>query len=458
MSSPQDLGAAGAAPAVEKQALVGYLEAGCKPAADWRIGTEHEKLAYRLEDYRPLPYDGERSIRAVLEGLTRFGWELIYEDDYPIALTDGNGGSITLEPAGQLELSGAPLRSVHHTCAEIGRHLRQVKELGAEMNLGFLGIGYQPKWPLSELPWMPKARYEIMRNYMPKRGSLGLHMMQATCTVQVNLDFDSEATMVQMFRIGLALQPIATALFANSPFREGQPTGFLSYRSHIWTDTDPDRTGIAPFVYEDGFGFERYVDHMLDVPMYFVKRDGRYIDVAGQSFRHFMAGRLSGLPGEYPTMTDWADHLTTAFLEVRLKRFLEMRGADGGPWNRLCALPAFWVGLLYDTSARDAAWDLVKDWTAEERARIHADVPRHALATPFRNRTLRDVALEALRISHQGLCRRHVEDKLGRDETVFLAPLFRIAEANFTPAEDLLCAFRRRWDGSVDPVFREFAY
>ncbi len=282
--------------------------------------------------------------------------------------------------------------------------------------------------------------------------------MLATCTVQVNLDFDSEATMVQMFRIGLALQPVATALFANSPFRHGRPNGFLSYRSHIWTDVDPDRSGMLPFVFDAGFGFERYVDYMLDVPMYFVYRDGRYIDVAGQSFRDFLAGRLPGFPGHLPTLRDWEDHLTTAFPEVRLKRYLEMRGADGGPWNRLCALPALWVGLLYDAAARDAAWDMVKSWSEEERAAIRGGVPRLALRTPFRNGTVRDLALETLRIAHEGLSNRKREDGVGLDETKFLHPLFTIAESDFTPAEDLLAAYSGRWNESVDPVFREFAY
>jgi glutamate--cysteine ligase len=446
-------------PATDKRRLIEYLQDGCKPAEQWRIGTEHEKLAYSLQDYRPLPYDdGPQSIRAILEGLTRFGWKPVVEDGNIIALIDDGGCSITLEPGGQVELSGAPLENIHQTCCEIGRHLRQVKAIGAELNVGFLGIGYQPKWPREELPWMPKSRYKIMREYMPKKGTLGLDMMQATCTVQVNLDFASEAEMVRMFRIGLALQPIATALFANSPFKKGKPTGFLSLRSNVWTDTDPDRCGIAPFVFEDGFGFERYVEFMLDVPMYFVYREGRYIDVSGQSFRHFMEGRLPGLPGEYPTLSDWADHLTTVFLEVRLKKFVEMRGADGGPWNRLCALPAFWVGLFYHADAVEAAWDLVKDWTAEERAVMRADVPVNALKTRFRNVTVRDIALEALRISHLGLSRRAIEDGVGRDETQYLAPLFQIAEADFTPAEDLLCAYKRRWNESVDPVFREYAY
>lgn len=444
--------------ATDRHRLIEYLQSGCKPASDWRIGTEHEKLAYSLKDYRPLPYEGEQSIHAILEGLQRFGWRPVLEGGALVALIDGRGGSITLEPGGQLELSGAPLHSIHETCAEIGRHLRQVKALGAELNVGFLGIGYQPKWPIAQLPWMPKGRYRIMRDYMPKKGTLGLDMMQATCTVQVNLDFDTEATMVRMFRVGLALQPIATALFANSPFRNGRPSGFLSFRSHIWTDTDPDRSGIAPFVFEEGFGFEQYVDYMLDVPMYFVYRDGRYVDVSGQSFRSFMAGTLPGLPGEVPTMSDGADHLTTCFLEVRLKRFIEMRGADGGPWNRLCALPAFWVGLLYSRESLDAAWDLVKDWSADERAQVRDAVPVSALNTPFRSHTVRDIALEALRISHQGLRNRAIDDGLGRDETQFLNPLFRIAEANFTPAEDLLCAYNRRWGESVDPVFREYAY
>ncbi len=458
MSSAQDLGAAGQVAAVDKATLVEYLAAGCKPPTDWRIGTEHEKIAYRLEDCGPVPYDGESGIRAILEGLTRFGWQPVFEDGNLIALTDNAGGSVTLEPAGQVELAGAPLASIHETCEEIARHLRQVKAVGAELNVGFIGIGYQPKWPRPTLPWMPKARYRIMRDYMPKTGNLGLDMMQATCTVQVNLDFDSEATMVEMYRIGLALQPIATALFANSPFVNGKPSGYLSYRSHIWTDTDPDRTGMAPFVFEEGFGFERYVDFMLDVPMYFINRDGRYIDAAGQSFRDFMAGRLPALPGAYPTLADWADHLTTCFLEVRLKRVLEMRGADGGPWNRLCALPAFWVGLLYDADARSAAWELVRDWTSEERSAMRVAVPVQAMATPFRNITVRDIALEALRISHHGLRRRNLVSPVGCDESRFLRPLFRIAAANFTPAEELLAAYYRLWGETVDPVFREYGY
>jgi len=399
--------------ATDKRTLAQYLEAGCKSVDQWRIGTEHEKFAYRLDDNRPLEYEGQQSIRSILEALPRFGWELVLEEGKPIALIDGKGCSITLEPGGQVELSGAPLRDIHQTCGEIDRHLQQVKAIAAELGIGFLGVGYQPKWPISETPLMPKGRYKIMRTYMPKKGKMGLDMMLGTCTVQVNLDFDTEQTMTRMFRIGLALQPVATALFANSPFKQGKPSGFLSYRSHVWSDTDPDRCGMLGFVFEPGFGFERYVDYMLDVPMYFVYRNGRYIDVAGQSFRDFMNGRLPGFPGEYPTVDDWADHLTTAFPEVRLKRFLEMRGADGGPWNRLCALPAFWVGLLYDTTARDAAWDLVKDWTSEERETLRNQVPRLGLKASFRRGTVRDIALAALKISREGLFKRAMEDGVG---------------------------------------------
>ncbi len=445
-------------PITDKRPLVEYMEAGCKVPEAWRIGTEHEKFAYRLGDLRPLAYEGEGGIRAILEGLTRFGWDPVREAGNPVALAKPDDSSITLEPAGQVELSGAPVKTVHDTCDEVTEHLQQVKELAGELGIGFLGLGYHPKWPLSEMPWMPKGRYAIMRRYMPTRGGLGLEMMQATCGVQVNLDFDSEATMVRMFRIGLALQPIATALWANSPFKEGKPTGFLSYRSHVWTDTDADRCGTLPFVFEEGFGFERYVDYILDVPMYLVYRGGTYIDAAGQSFRDFMAGRLPALPGERPHMGDWIDHLTTAFPEVRLKQFLEMRGADGGPWNRLCALPAFWVGLLYDAAARDAAWELVETWTPEERDAMRREVPRRALDTTFRNGTVGDLAREALTIARGGLCRRARLDGVGRDETHFLNPLFQIADSGFTPAEELLAAFERRWHGDIDPVFREYAY
>jgi glutamate--cysteine ligase len=440
-----------------RQQLIDDLAAGNKPESAWRIGTEHEKFGFHLDDLRPPTYEGPRGIRAVLEGLAQFGWTPVIEGEQLIALKK-DGASVTLEPAGQLELSGAPLENLHQTCRETAGHLGELKIVSDRLGVGFLGMGFQPKWSRAEMPWMPKGRYKIMREYMPRVGGLGLDMMTRTCTVQVNLDFSSEADMVEKFRVSLALQPIATALFADSPFLEGRPNGYLSYRSHIWTDTDPDRTGMLDFVFEDGFGFERYVDYILDVPMYFAYRKGRYIDAAGLSFRDFMDGRLPVLPGERPTLADWSDHLTTAFPEVRLKRFLEMRGADGGPWSRLCALPAFWVGLLYDRDALAAAWDLVRDFSLEERQALRDGVPRQALKLPFRNTTVQELAREALKIAAHGLKRRNRQNCNGVDERIYLEPLIEIVEAGQTAAERKLELFHGAWGGSVDPVFREYAY
>ncbi|MCH7542351.1 MAG: glutamate--cysteine ligase [Proteobacteria bacterium] len=446
-----------AEPITDKRRLVEHLEAGCKPKEAWRIGTEHEKFVFRTDDLSPVPYEGPGGIRAILEGLERFGWRPVREQGRPIALI-GDAGSITLEPGGQFELSGAALETLHQTCAEVHEHLAQVKEVAGELDVGLLGIGFNPKWTRAEMPWMPKGRYRIMKAYMPTRGALGLDMMLRTCTVQVNLDFDSESDMVRKFRVGLALQPVATALFANSPFVEGTPASHLSYRSFIWTDTDPDRCGILPFVFEDGMGFERYVDYILDVPMYFVYRDGRYLDAAGQSFRDFMNGRLPALPGEAPNLSDWNDHLTTVFPEVRLKRFLEMRGADAGPWRRICALPAFWVGLLYDQGVLDAAWDLVKDWTEEDHAYLRDQASRRALGTPFKGTTLGEVAGEVLALAEAGLKARDRRDKSGANEAHHLDPLMEIAKSGRTPAEEMLEAYHGRWQGSIDPIFAEYAY
>ncbi|MDR3435939.1 glutamate--cysteine ligase [Telmatospirillum sp.] len=444
-------------PVTSKAQLVEYLASGSKPETSWLIGTEHEKFAFQCDDLRPLTYEGPRGIGAVLKGLEAFGWQPVEEAGHVIALVK-DGASVTLEPGGQVELSGAPLATVHATCREVNEHLKQVKEIGAKLNIAFLGLGFNPKWRREDVPWMPKGRYAIMRRYMPLKGQLGLDMMLRTCTVQVNLDFSSEADMVRKFRVALALQPVATAMWANSPFVEGKPSGLLSYRSHIWTDTDPDRTGVLPFVFEEGMGFERYVDYALDVPMYFVYRDGVYIDVAGSSFRDFMAGRLAALPGQLPTMGDWVDHLTTMFPEVRLKKFLEMRGADGGPWRRLCALPAFWVGLLYDQVSLDAAWDLVKDWSIAEYSALRAEVPTTGLATAFRGRQVRDIAIEALAIAEDGLNRRARLDAYGRTEAIFLQTLHNIVQSGRTPADEMLADFEGRWAGNIDEAFREYCY
>jgi glutamate--cysteine ligase len=446
-------------PITDRRQLTAWFEAGCKPESAWRIGTEHEKFVYRRADLRPLPYEGEgATIRKLLEGLTRFGWQLVEENGKPIALKRDNC-NVSLEPGGQFELSGAPLENLHQTCDETGAHLDECLKVTGEMDAAMLGMGFNPKWRREDIPWMPKGRYRIMRDYMPKKGKLGLDMMLRTCTVQVNLDFASEADMVRKMRVSLALQPIATALFADSPFVDGKPTGFMTFRSHVWTDTDPDRCGMLPFVFEKGFGFERYVDYMLDVPMYFVYRDGGYVDASGQSFREFIAGRLPALPGAIPGIGDFADHVTTAFPEVRLKRYLEMRGTDGGPWGRLCALPALWVGLLYDSVALDAAEQLVKDWTVAEIAALRGDVTRTALKAKFRTFTVQDIARQVMAIAQAGLKRRARLDRRGaRDEAHFLEPLVAIAESGRCPAEEKLERFHGVWGGSVEPAYREYAY
>jgi glutamate--cysteine ligase len=453
---------AGGQPIEARDELIAHFEAGCKPKSDWRIGTEHEKFPFHTADFSPVPYDGPSGIRALLaEMAKRFGWQPIHEGDSITALSDPHcdfGGSITLEPGGQFELSGAPLKTIHETCAEVNHHLRQVAEAGGALGIGFLGLGFSPKWTRAETPSMPKGRYKIMRDYMPKVGSHGLDMMYRSCTVQVNLDFASEADMVTKLRVGLALQPVVTALFANSPFTERRPNGYLSFRSEIWRDTDKARTGMLPFAFEDGMGFERYADYALDVPMYFVYRDGRYIDVAGASFRDFLAGRLPQLPGERATLSDWSDHLTTLFPEVRLKRYLEMRGADGGPWRELCALPAIWTGLLYDQVSLDAAWALVKDWTAEERQAMRDAVPRLALKTPFRGGTVLDIAREAVAIAKSGLIARGAMNPGCRDETSFLEIVETIAASGITPAERLLETYHRDWHGDIDRIFVSEAY
>ena len=440
--------------------LVAHLESGSRPPAQFRIGTEHEKFAFTLGRHEPVPYAGRRSIRALLEGMQGLlGWDPIMEGENIIGLYDvTHGGAISLEPGGQFELSGAPVETVHQTDAELYAHLSQLREVAAPLGIGFLGLGMSPRWTLAETPMMPKRRYEIMRGYMPKVGTHGLDMMFRTCTVQVNLDFASEADMVKKLRVSLALQPIATAIFANSPFTEGRPNGFVSFRSEIWRDTDNNRAGMLPFAFDDGMGFERYVDYALDVPMYFVKRGDQYIDVTGASFRDLMAGRLPQLPGEHAVRSDWVNHLSTIFPEVRLKKYLEMRGADAGPWRRLPALPALWVGVLYDDGALDAAWDLVKHWTAEQRQRLRDEVPRLGFNAVIAGRTARDLAGDMLALANGGLSRRRRLDHAGRDESKHLDTIARFVDSGKTAAEEMLERFATRWGGSVDPVFEDYAY
>ena len=441
-----------------KQQLIDYIASGSKPESEWTIGTEHEKFVYCVDSQKPVPYEGERSIRAILEALRdEFAWGPIMEGDYIIGLKK-DGQSVTLEPGGQLELSGAMLKNLHQTCAESTSHLRQAQAVSEKLGINYIGMGFNANTKREDVPIMPKGRYNIMREYMPKKGNLGLDMMLRTCTIQVNLDYSSEADMVKKFRVSLALQPLATAIFAASPFTEGKPNGFQSYRSHIWTDTDPDRCGILPFVFEDGMGFEAYVDHVLDVPMYFVNRGNDYHDVSGKSFKDFMNGKLEGFEGELPTIKDWEDHMSTLFPEVRLKKFLEMRGADGGTWNRICALPALWVGLLYDSQSLDAAWDMIKDWTPEEHQQLRDNVPRDALNVPFRNTNVQGLAKQMLDISSEGLKRRGFLNNTGDDETIFLSSLYETVESGKTTAQKMLDCYHGAWNGDISQVFKDCSF
>ncbi len=456
MSIPQS----GGGPIEDMSQLGQYLADGCKPKADWRIGTEHEKFGYCKDTLKPIPYEGERSVKAMLEGLRdRHGWSTVAEAGHIIGL-EKDGANVSLEPGGQLELSGAPLETIHATCDEVNQHLREVKDIADEIGIGFIGLGAAPIWTHEDMPRMPKGRYRLMTDYMDRVGTMGKSMMYRTCTVQVNLDFASEADMVQKFRVALALQPVATALFANSPFFEGKPNGHKSWRSRVWRDLDASRTGMLPFVFEDGFGFDRYVDYALDVPMYFVYRDGEYIDALGQSFRDFLKGELPALPGQVPTLSDWADHLTTIFPEARIKKFMEMRGADGGPWRRLCALPAFWVGLMYDQSALDAAWDLCKGWTAEQREALRVAASEGGLEARVDNIQMHDLAREVLAISEAGLKARACAGAGGLvpDETHFLNALKESIESGQVPADELLAHYNGDWGGDLSRIYAEYSY
>ncbi|MFN3878869.1 MAG: glutamate--cysteine ligase [Brevundimonas sp.] len=445
-----------------RTALIEAMSKGAKPKDQWRIGAEHEKFGFDKTTLARPGYEGPNGIKAMLEGLQRFGWSPVEENGFLIGLERRNAegfiASVSLEPGGQFELSGAPLLTIHDICNETGQHLMEVKQVADQLGVGFLGAGFDPLWTREQVPVMPKGRYGIMRAYMPKVGTLGLDMMLRTCTIQANLDFDSEADMVAKFRTSLALQPIATALFACSPFTEGRPNGFLSARANVWTDTDADRTGMLGFVFEDGFGFERYADYALDTPMYFAKRDGKYVDASGQSFRDFQAGKLPALPGQFPTIKDWNDHLTTLFPEVRLKAYLEMRGADGGPWSRICALPALWAGILYDAPSLAAAWDLVKDWDIADHERLRRDVTRLGLKAEVAGRSVRDIAVDLVNIAKQGLKNRAKFSGGMVDERGYLSELEDIADSGVTPAERLLDLYHGAWQGDVKRIYADFAY
>ena len=456
MSIPQS----GGGPIERYEQMAEYLASGCKPKEDWLIGTEHEKFGFCKDSLLPLPYEGERSIHAVLSALRdRHDWQELREGDKLIGLTK-DGANISLEPGGALELSGAPLETIHETCDEVNVHLKEVKDIADEIGVGFIGLGAAPTWMHEQMPLMPKGRYKLMDAYMGKVGTMGRTMMRRTSTVQVNLDYSSEADMIQKLRVGIALQPVAVALFANSPFFEGQPNGHKSWRSRVWRDTDNARAGMIPFVFDDDFGFERWVEYALDVPMYFVYRDGKYIDALGQSFRDFLDGKLPALPGEKPTLSDWADHLTTAFPEARIKKYIEMRGADGGPWRRLCALPAFWVGLCYEQDSLDAAWDLVKDWDAETREALRVAASVDGLHAKVGKIDMHELSKSVLDIAHAGLTKRARPGAGGMipDETHFLNALMESVETKKTPADELMDHYNGAWAGDLNRIFAEFSY
>ena len=442
----------------DSKQLIEYMESGCKKPEDWVIGTENEKFVFDTLDLYPLTYDGERGIYRLLTEIQKhFNWHPVFEAGRLIAL-EKDQSSITLEPGGQLELSGYPHQTLHQTCAELKEHLRQINVVGQKLQIGVIGLGFHPKCTLKEIPHMPKSRFEVMQHYLPTRGRYALDMMYRTCSVQVNLDFADEPDMVRKLRVSLALHPIATALFANSPFKEGKPNGYQTFRAHLWSDMDPDRCGDMPFVFEDGFGFERYVEYALDVPMYFIYRDNKYVNAAGLSFREFLKRRLEILPGQLPTLQDWEKHLTTLYPDVRMKKFLEMRNSDCGPYKHLCALPSFWVGLLYDQTSLDAAWDIVKNWKNEERAQLRADVPIQGLQAQIRGRSVRDLAFEVLNIAYQGLRNRDHLNEAQEDETSYLEPLWTIVESNQTSAQYLVHRYYQAWQQNIDPIFTENAY
>lgn len=443
MSIPQS----GGGPIESLDQLAAYLEAGCKSKSDWRIGTEHEKFGWLTDTHAPLPFAGDRSITTLFTGLqARFGWQPMHEGGNVVGLTR-NGATISLEPGGQVELSGAPLTSTLEVAAELQNHLDELCAIADPMGVRFMGIGAAPEWRHEEMPVMPKGRYRLMTDYMDKTGTHGRQMMYRTCTVQVNLDFASEADMVQKLRVALALQPVATALFASSPFFEGHPNGHKSWRSRIWRSLDASRTGMLPFVFDEGMGFQAYVDWVLDVPMYFVYRDGKYIDALGQSFRDFLKGQLPALPGEKPTLSDWADHMTTVFPEARAKKFIEMRGADCGNQAHIVALPAFWTGLMYDQSALDAAWDLVKHFDTDMREGLRVAASVAALQGEYGGLRLIDLARAAVDLAHAGLAAR------GLGEEAQLAPLVESLKTGRVQADHWLSLYHGEWRGDLSRIY-----
>ena len=445
----------------DKEQLVSWFRSGFKEKSKWMVGTEHEKFAYtfskKKKRYIPLSYFGENGINAFLIELCKFGWLPVYENGNIIELKK-EAQSITLEPGGQIELSGAPLKDLHSTCKETNEHLKLVKEVGKKLDILLVGLGARPNEFLKDVPLMPKARYDIMRNYMPSKGSRGLEMMHSTCTVQANLDFESEQDMKKKTSLAVKLQPIVTTLFANSPFYEGTFNGFQSLRKHIWTDTDPDRCGILKIALEDDFNFSSYVDFALSVPMYFVIREKKYIDCSGKSFLDFLNGKLDILPGEKPTFEDWENHISTIFTEVRLKKFIEVRGADAGNWRRTCALPAFWVGLLYGESSINSAEKICCDWTVEEIEKLSLDVAKKGLDAEIKKEKVLNIANELLKIARGSLVEREVLDSQGNNESGYLNVLEEIILRKSSPAKELMEKFSNKYNSNFEELMKDIAY
>ncbi|MBT4911761.1 MAG: glutamate--cysteine ligase [Alphaproteobacteria bacterium] len=444
-----------------KEDLIKPFQNGEKKPSDFKIGTEHEKFVFHIDTLKPVPFSGESGIENLLLALKKYGWESILEDGNTIGLSRDKslgGGTITLEPAGQLELSGAPLTNIHETFNELDEHRSQISKEGSNLGLGFLGAGLTPDWSFDEMPIMPKSRYQIMKNYMPKKGNLGLDMMFRSTTIQVNLDYSSESDMIKKFRVSLALQPIATALFANSPFLDGNLTGYNSFRSHIWTDTDPDRTGMLPFVFNGEMSYEKYVDYALKVPMYFIYRDGNYLDVSGSSFEDFLNGDLDELPNEKPNIIDWENHLTTIFPEVRLKSFLEMRGADGGSFESVCALSSFWVGLLYDSESLDSSFDLIKDFNIKQLQELRIEVAKNGLHSIIEGIEIQEIAKKVLKLSREGLRNRNILNENGDSEEIFLDPLQKILSSGKSSSDDLIQKFSNNWNKNLVNMYKEYTF
>ena len=444
-----------------KEDLIKPFQNGEKKPSDFKIGTEHEKFVFHIDTLKPVPFLGESGIENLLLALKKYGWESILEDGNTIGLSRDKslgGGTITLEPAGQLELSGAPLTNIHETFNELDEHRSQISKEGSNLGLGFLGAGLTPDWSFDEMPIMPKSRYKIMKNYMPKKGNLGLDMMFRSTTIQVNLDYSSESDMIKKFKVSLALQPIATALFANSPFLDGNLTGYNSFRSHIWTDTDPDRTGMLPFVFDGEMSYEKYVDYALKVPMYFIYRDGNYLDVSGSSFEDFLNGDLDELPNEKPNIIDWENHLTTIFPEVRLKSFLEMRGADGGSFESVCALSSFWVGLLYDSESLDSSFNLIKDFNIKQLQELRIEVAKNGLHSIIEGIEIQEIAKKVLKLSREGLRNRNILNENGDSEEIFLDPLQKILSSGKSSSDDLIKKFSNNWNKNLVNMYKEYTF